>query len=315
MKRQVVVVGSLNMDLVTQAHRFPQKGETILGQKHSQIRGGKGANQAVSAARLGASVSMIGAVGKDPFGQELKQALEEEGINTEGIYVTEQEFTGVAQITLAEQDNSIIVVPGANYTCTPDWIEQHQLLIKQADILLLQLEIPLETVEKAIELAYQYQVPVVLNPAPAAQLREDTLKKVTFLTPNETELIELVKGKVDDQSQLNEMILELIKAGVKHVVLTKGKDGVEHQSADEHLQTQGSNSYPSYNVEVVDTTGAGDAFNAGFAVGISEGKSISKAIKFGSAVAALAVTKYGAQLSMPLREEVERLLQDKGESQ
>ncbi|WP_202080629.1 ribokinase [Caldalkalibacillus salinus] len=335
----IVVVGSINMDLVVESNHFPRKGETLLGQTFSQIKGGKGANQAVAAARLGASVSMIGAVGEDAFGETLYTALEEEGIHMHGVRKVKEQTTGIAQITLAEQDNTILVVPGANKSCTPEWLAQHRQTLLQADIILLQLEIPLETVEATIKLAHEYFIPIILNPAPAQNISPHLLKKVTYLTPNETELQTLSSDQYlqshgekemnenthtdDSQSDQPEIdtttqaayqekhrIERLLRHGVKYCIVTKGAKGVAFAYLDDGQMIL--RDCPSYKADVVDTTGAGDAFNAGFAVALAEDKPLDKAISFASAVAAEAVSQYGAQPGMPYRDQIDKHISENG---
>lgn len=304
MKPHIVVVGSLNMDLVTETERFPKQGETVLGDTFSQIRGGKGANQAVAAARLGAVVSVIGAIGDDSFGQQLRDGLIEDEIHTQGLKTVQEKSSGIAQITIADGDNSIIVVPGANAGCSPEWVEQNSSIIAQADMLMLQLEIPLASVQKALEIARKYRVPVILNPAPAQELSKDILEKVTYLTPNQSELAHLSSVPLEQEEDYIRAAEELWDSGVEHLIVTRGKEGSLYvKQGDTHFS-----SYPSYVVPVVDTTGAGDAFNAGLAVFIAEGHTIEEAVSFASVVAALAVTKYGAQPGMPTREEVEQFI-------
>ncbi|WP_209125203.1 ribokinase [Alkalihalobacillus sp. BA299] len=295
-KPRVTVVGSINMDLVTKADRFPKKGETILGYDYSQYPGGKGANQAVAAARLGADVSFIGCVGNDLFGEKLKQILVEEGINIEGLAVSEKAPTGVAQITVAEKENSIIVVPGANHDLKREWLEKHRAKLLSSDILLVQLEIPLDVAETVINIADENEIPVILNPAPAQRLDDKLLEKITYLTPNETEIRVI---NADDESNFDKQLDTLLERGVRTVILTRGEAGVIFTS-QEGLQFK-----DSLKVEAVDTTGAGDTFNGALAVGVAKGHSDCKAVEFAIKAAALSVTKFGAQSGMPRLEEIE----------
>jgi ribokinase len=292
------------MDVVTEVERLPEQGETILGEKVYFLPGGKGANQAVAAARLGAETTMIGAVGHDAFGQDLYRSLQESGVQMSAVQRLNDVKTGLANILLSEQDNRIIVVPGANHRLTPELIREEQNRIVQADVLLLQLEIPLQTVEEAIQIAAD-QTLVILNPAPAQDLPAALLQRIDYITPNETELAHLTGLSIANDHQLREAMLHLQSKGPKHVMTTLGKQGVAYLDDQQQLQK-----VPSYSVEVVDTTGAGDAFNGGLATALAEGKSLPDAIAFANGVSALAVTKLGAQTGMPTKEEVASFLAD-----
>lgn len=294
-KPKVTVVGSANIDLVTKTNRVPLLGETILGESFQQFPGGKGANQAVAAARLGADVSFIGCVGNDPFGHDLKRLLAKEQIDITGIDTNFEVSTGVAQITLSNQDNSIIVVPGANHMLSAEWIEKNKPLIVNADIVLLQLEIPLEIVAMVVTIAHESNIPVILNPAPAQKLSADLLSKITYLTPNGSE-IELLSPNSED---IISKTLYLQKLGVKNMIVTRGAEGVVYKSEDNPTTSK-----DSIKVEVVDSTGAGDSFNGALAVAIGAGKSIDEAIDFSIKVAAVSVTKLGAQSGMPYLKEL-----------
>lgn len=298
-KPRIVVIGSLNMDVVVEADRAPIAGETVLGNQVHFIPGGKGANQAVALARLGAHVSMIGAVGTDAFGQELLRALAHEGIETSGIKVLEHLATGVAAITLAEGDNRIIVVPGANAQCRPEDVDAHEDMIAKADVVLIQLEIPIETVERAVRIAKQQGKIVVLNPAPAQVLSEDLLQQVDYLTPNRSELA-LLSGVDAEGEQLEEGMNRLLNLGVKTCITTLGEEGAAYKHQSAFLCK-----VPGHRVQVVDTTGAGDAFNAGLTYAIASDKDIADAVAFASKVSAMAVTKFGAQAGMPSMEDIE----------
>lgn len=298
----IAVIGSLNMDIVIEANRAPKMGETIAGQQAHFIPGGKGANQAVATARLGACTCMIGAVGNDGFGQELLQALAKDQINTDSVKTVEGTATGIASILLAEQDNSIIVVAGANANCSPADIDQNIDKIQAADMVLLQLEIPLETVEYAARKAKELGKQVILNPAPARQLPDSLYQLLDVITPNETELA-LLTGKGNDEKLTDENLQVAMKQlqarGARQVVTTLGSQGAAL------LDEQGSFARVSgYKVQVVDTTGAGDSFNAGLAYSLASGQTLTEAVAFASKVAALAVTKLGAQGGMPTMEQV-----------
>jgi ribokinase len=298
---RIVVIGSLNMDVVVEAERPPALGETVPGNQVHFIPGGKGANQAVASARLGAATKMIGAVGNDAFGQSLLAALRQEGIDVEAVKVVEDSHTGVASIVLAQGDNQIIVVAGANGKCLPADLKAWEKQIAEADLVLLQLEIPLETVLFAAKTAKQMGKTVVLNPAPARALPDELLRNVDVLIPNESELYLLADSAAGQE--LEAAMRSLLQKGVRTVVTTLGAKGAAYLSDGEPLGF-----VSSHKVDVVDTTGAGDSFNAGFSYALASGKSVAEAAAFATAVAALAVTKLGAQAGMPTRAEVEQFI-------
>jgi ribokinase len=306
MQKPIVVVGSINLDLVASTDRIPQVGETVIGRTFTTFFGGKGANQAVAVARLGYPVSMIGSVGNDAFGTQLRDGLAEAGVNTEHVEMVEGSSGTALIITGPNGENSIVVVPGANAHVTPKSLERAAPLLKQAGFILVQLEIPLETVEYLAEFAERYDIPFMLDPAPARELPASLLRRVSWLTPNETETRELLKANLDDNEQsANAAADQLLSRGVKNVVLKLGSRGC--------VVAQGSQSkerIPAFSVNAVDTTAAGDAFNAGFAVGLISGYSASESGVFASAVAALSVTRPGAQPSMPRSDEVEEFLRE-----
>ncbi|WP_027414915.1 ribokinase [Aneurinibacillus terranovensis] len=299
---KITVIGSINMDLVVKTDRVPKMGETVLGSQFLTTPGGKGANQAVACARLGADVTMVGCVGDDVFGRQLVENLRKENISTENVEPVTFLSTGIACITVQDGDNSIIVVPGANYAIDEEKIQQVEHLIKESNLLLLQLEIPLKSVELAVDIAHKYQVPVIVNPAPAAELPSSMLEKITVVTPNEYELETIAGQKFEQPDDFK----KAIQSYAGQLVMTKGKEGAYYTAAD-----GGIGYCPGYRVEAVDTTGAGDSFNAGLAVMLAEGKSLSEATKYAAAVGALSVTRLGAQSGMPTRHEVEQFLQER----
>lgn len=303
MPARIAVVGSLNMDLVVRVPRMPVPGETLIGHDFHVIPGGKGANQAVAAARLGAQVTMIGRVGDDDFGRAQQRNLAQEGIDVTHVSVDPEEATGIALITLdAAGQNSIILAPGANMRLTVAHVEAAAQTIADAEILICQLESPLEVVTRAIELARAQGVRVILNPAPARPLDTALLHLVDYLIPNESETTLLTGIQVTDLSSAEKAAANLRERGVSTVILTLGEQGALLANA------RGMIHVPGYSVEVVDTTAAGDAFVGGFAVALAEGQLLQEAVRFANAAGALAVTRLGAQPSLPTRREIELFL-------
>ena len=292
---RVVVVGSINMDLVTLAPRFPAPGETILGERFLTVHGGKGANQAVAAARLGAEVTLVGAVGDDAFGEQLREGLARESVRLEHVTSIDNSSSGTASITVAEGDNHIVVVPGANARVTPAQIERAQSAFASADAILVQMEIPLESVEATLRLGQRVGKPVILNPAPAQPLPLEWLKLARYLTPNQHELAILLG---DDA---HEDFHSLMHRSPSPLVLTRGGDGAWFREEEGDPVHQSG-----FKVDVVDTTGAGDTFNAALAVFLHEGLAI--AVRKACAAAALSVTRLGAQGGMPTRGELDAFL-------
>jgi len=301
---KITVVGSINMDLVVRAPHIPAPGETVLGSGFGVFPGGKGANQAVATARQGAEVTFIGRVGGDAFGRELLDSLVAEGIQTQYIGVEDSTASGVALITLdAAGQNSIVVAPGANHVLSPEHIQAADASFAGADLLLLQLETPLETVVAAAEGAKTHGVKVVLNPAPAQPLPEALLKIVDVLIPNESEAALLTGLPVETLEGAETAARKLLKLGVRWVVVTLGARGALLVSGDRpaiHVL--------SYPVEVVDTTAAGDSFVGAFSVALAEGSPLEAAVRRGCAAGALAATRLGAQPSIPTKAEVDGLL-------
>ena len=304
--KKIVVVGSLNMDLVIEVDRIPKIGETIKGEEMSYLIGGKGSNQAVAACRLGNEVSMIGCVGKDTFGDKILKHLKEEGVNVDGIKRDEATFTGIATIFKTKSDNSIVVIPGANDFCNKDLIDKNIETIKSADILITQLEIPMETVEYALKVAKENGVKTILNPAPAREISKEILGNADFITPNETEF-EIISGKTfEDGNEFEEAMIAWQKENPStRLVVTRGKDGSSYVE-DNNIKTM-----KTIKVDVVDTTGAGDTFNGALAHGVSHNLLMDEAVKFAGTAASLSVTKFGAQTGMPKFEEVNNILNTK----
>lgn len=297
---KLVVVGSSNMDLVISLPRIPSIGETVLGGKSSMVFGGKGANQAVAAIRAGGDIAYIAKVGNDLFGENMKNHFQEEGFDTDLILTDTDEPTGIAQIFVSEKgENSIAVAPGANMQLRPEDIAPFNNLIKNAKVVLLQLETPLETVEHITAIAHQNNVKLILNPAPAQELSKDLLKKVWLITPNETEASLLTGIDVVDTASGIKAAERLLKMGVKNVIITLGENG-------SLLYTEkGSEHFKAYKAKSVDSTAAGDVFNGTLAVAITKEKTLGEAINFAAAAAAISVTREGAQPSIPIRAEID----------
>jgi ribokinase len=301
MKPKIVVIGSSNTDLVIQVPHFPAPGETVLGGEFMMARGGKGANQAVAAARLGADVTFISRLGQDSFGEMALAACQAEQINTDFILFDEQKASGVALIMVDQQgENEIAVASGANFALTPADVAAAESMIQSADCVLLQLEVPLSTVEAAVELANKHHVLVILNPAPARPLPTKLLHSIDILTPNETEAA--ILGQNINQTDAVQSVRQL---GVKTIIMTLGSKGALLIRDD--LQQEIS----TFPIEVVDSTAAGDAFNGALAVALGNGRSLQDAITFANAAGALATTKAGAQQSLPTLAEVEQILSTK----
>jgi len=290
---KVTVIGSSSMDLVVTSNIRPGAGETVLGESFKTVPGGKGANQAVAAARLGADVSMIGCVGEDHYGKAILENFKSNGVSVKNVKPVTESDSGTAHIILAEGDNSIVVVKGANDYITPDYVEKAKEKIKEADIVLIQQEIPEETVEYVAQLCQELKVPLLLNPAPARPLKAEVIEQVSYITPNEHEAELLFEGKEKE---------EVLKQYPNKLFITEGKQGVRYFNGEKEVVV------PSYQVETVDTTGAGDTFNAALAVALAEGMGFEKGIQFANRAASLSVTKFGAQGGMPTRKEVEESL-------
>ncbi|MGO0259120.1 ribokinase [Priestia aryabhattai] len=290
---KVTVIGSSSMDLVVTSNIRPGAGQTVLGESFKTVPGGKGANQAVAAARLGADVSMIGCVGEDHYGKAILENFKSNGVSVENVKPVTDSDSGTAHIILAEGDNSIVVVKGANDYITPDYVEKAKEKIKEADIVLIQQEIPEETVEYVAQLCQELKVPLLLNPAPARPLKAEVIEQVSYITPNEHEAELLFEGKEKE---------EVLKQYPNKLFITEGKQGVRYFNGEKEVLV------PSYQVETIDTTGAGDTFNAALAVALAEGMGFEKGIQFANRAASLSVTKFGAQGGMPTRKEVEESL-------
>ena len=293
--KKIGVVGSINMDMTVKAERIPLKGETLKGEDLQYIPGGKGANQAVAMARLGADVEMFGCVGDDAAGESLIKNLADMGVKTQHIRIVKGVPTGLAIITVGENDNTIIVVAGTNDCVDTDYINGIKDSLLECEIVLLQHEIPQDTVEYVAELCAANGVKVVLNPAPARPVSQEILEKVTYLTPNEHEAVILFG---EDRS-----FEELLKAYPEKLVITQGSRGV-----GTCLKSGEAILVPARKSKVVDTTGAGDTLNGAFTVAMAEGRNMEEALRFANTAAGLSTEKFGAQGGMPTYEEVIREL-------
>lgn len=297
----IVVIGSLNMDLVTQTEKVPIMGETLTGTAFRTVCGGKGGNQAFAAARLGGNVTMLGCVGSDGFGKELIHSLKEQGVDCSQIGIVEGVESGIASITVCQGDNSIIIIPGANEAVTVDYIKQRLDVIRTADFIVLQLEIPLETVEYIVNFASDVGIPVMLNPAPAKELPEKLFSKMTCLIVNETEC-EFYTGIVVDSVESAKIGLQkILEKGIAYGIVTIGSQGAVFNDGKEIYHE------PARKVQAVDSTAAGDTFSAAVVVSLLEGKSIKEAISFATKASSIVVTRVGAQSSIPSREEVDAI--------
>jgi ribokinase len=320
MTKPIVVVGSINMDLVARTKTIPRPGETVTGIGFETTPGGKGANQAVAAARLGYPVKMVGMVGEDVFGQALLDNLSDAGVD---VWAVDRVAgpSGVAPILVAENgENSIVVVPGANGKADREYVDKNAELIRGAGMVLLQLEIPMETNSRVLEICAEANVPVMLDPAPAASLPDDAWQRITWLTPNETEAGFYLGGAADAETAAR----KVLALGVHGVVLKRGTEGAYVGSqvpesgpfdklragsgAPNSSEDAGGIWVKPFKVEAVDTVGAGDCFNGAFAVALMEGRYPVDAAHFASAAAAISVTRRGAQASMPTRAEVDEFL-------
>lgn len=306
MSKKIVVVGSSNTDMILQMKRIPRPGETILGGRFSTAAGGKGANQAVAAARAGGDVSFIARVGNDMLGKQAVEGFCRDGIDTRYIATDPKEPSGVALIFVADSgENSIGVAPGANAALSVDDIHKYRDVILSANILLIQLEIPMETVQAAVKLAAEKQICVILNPAPAQPLSDDILQNVSVLTPNESETQLLTGIEVTDENTAERAAKLLAQKGVKTIIITMGANGAFVYSSDF------TGIVPSFPVKPVDTTAAGDVFNGALAVAFANRMNLTEAIRFANAAAAISVTQLGAQPSAPKLDKIMALLSKK----
>ena len=296
--KNICVIGSLNMDLVVNVDKMPKPGQTIIGSNFKEVPGGKGANQAVAMARLNGNVSMIGKVGEGGFGQTLINSLKNDKVDTTYIQ-TAKCSTGVALITVDKNaQNSIVVSPGANFEVKEEDIDNNIEAIKNSDIVVLQLETPLNTIKYALNKAKELNKYTILNPAPAVKLDDEIIKNVDLLTPNETEL-EIISGvSIENEEDIQKAAQIMIEKGVKELIVTLGSKGSLYINKEKSMFKK------AYKVEAVDTTAAGDSYTGALAVALSKDKNIEEAMDFASKVGALSVLKEGAQSSLPTLEDV-----------
>lgn len=300
MKRKILVIGSLNMDIVVEMARIPELGETVLGKGMSYIPGGKGANQACAAGKMGAPVKLLGCIGKDEFGGIQLQELQKSGVDVSQIKISHEKHTGTAVIYVdGKGNNNIVVVSGANEACSVDYLKQQDALLQDCDYVMFQMEIPFETVAYGIQRAKELGKTVILNPAPAPELLPNRiLDGLDYITPNETELMKLCGIHEMTEESLRRGAEMLLDKGVRNVLVTMGEEGVFF--ADK----KGMKKFPAFKVKAVDTTAAGDCFNGTFAAALASGYEKENAIRFAGFASSIAVTRKGAQNSIPELSEV-----------
>lgn len=300
---KITVIGSTNTDLVAKAVKLPIPGETVIGEQFIIAPGGKGANQAVAIARLGANVTFVTKLGMDDFGDQAIENFKKDNIDTSFIFRTGEAPSGVALIFVDQHgENMIVAVQGANAKLSINDVKKALPAIRSSNALVLQFEVPLDVVDYAVSIAHELQIPIILNPAPGRKVSVNMIRKVTYLTPNETEAEILTDVKVYDESSAKEAGTRLLEWGAKNVVVTMGKKGAMFVSPEQVELV------PAFEVNAVDATAAGDAFTGGLAYAVATGKRPIESVRFANAVAALAVTKMGAQPSMPFINEVQEFL-------
>lgn len=304
MSKNILVIGSLNTDISITMKKMPIIGETVLGDSLQYTNGGKGANQACSIGKLNGKVEMLGCIGNDTFGKKQEENLNKFNVNTKNLKTSETAPTGTAIIYVDEYGkNSIVVVAGANTDCNTDYLKTKEKSFHNSDYILLQLEIPMDAVEYSVKKGKELDKTIILNPAPAPEIIcDEILKNVDFFTPNESELQKLANlEKIESLEDIEKGAKFFLEKGVKNVIVTLGENGVllVNNNITQH--------FPANKVKAIDTTAAGDCFNGAFVLGLSEGKSIANSIIFANKASSIAVTRKGAQSSIPTREEVENL--------
>lgn len=304
---KLAVLGSINADHILNLTHFPRPGETVIGKQYQVAFGGKGANQAVAAGRSGADIAFIACVGEDDIGERIRQQLVNDRIDVRPVEAVAGDSTGVALIFVnGEGENTIGIHAGANAALTPERVAQHQQVIADAAALLMQLESPLESVLAAAKIAHQHQTQVILNPAPATELSDELLSLVDMITPNETEAQILTGVAVNSDEDAARAATVLHNKGIRTVLITLGSRGV-------WLSEQGQGQrIPGFRVEAVDTIAAGDTFNGALITALIEQRPMAEAVRFAHAAAAIAVTRRGAQPSVPWRDEIDSFLQQQG---
>ena len=301
MKKKVLIIGSLNMDLVTNTDIMPEMGETVYGTSFRTYPGGKGANQAVACGRLASDVSMLGCVGNDEFGASLTENLSKNNVNAENIRKIDNTTTGIATIVVYKNDNFIILEGGANKCVTPEYLDKLSDVIYESDYIILQNEVPLETNLKILT-DKKIKAKIIYNPAPAIKLDKKYYEYIDILIPNQHECGYMLNQKIKTIDDAKKAAKELCENGIKNVIITLGGNGAVFNDSDEYIHT------PCFPVKAVDTTAAGDSFCAGIVTALSNDMKIKEAVNFASAVAALTVTKNGAQTSLPFLSDVEEFL-------
>lgn len=304
--KKILVIGSLNMDMVIEMKRMPITGETVLGTQVSYVPGGKGANQAYTAAKLGGKVKMLGCIGNDDFGEMQRNNLTECGVDTGDLKRLKSQGTGMASIYVDEYgDNTIVVVPGANMECNVSYLKEYDHVLQECDYVILQMEIARDAIYYAIKRAKELGKTVILNPAPVPDaLPDEIFSRLDYITPNETELMKLCGKEGDSVRDYTEGARELLERGARNVLVTMGKKGALF------VNREREEVFPARKVLAVDTTAAGDCFNGAFAVALAEGRALDEAVTFANAASSIAVTRNGAQTSIPSREEAEEALRE-----
>lgn len=300
--KKIVVLGSLNMDMVLTTERLPLIGETIHGEHIHYMMGGKGANQAVAASRMGIQTSLIGCVGHDTFGEKVLKHLSEENLDVSSVKKEEGIFTGIATVFKVSGDNAIVVIPGANDCCDKRVVDEHIDVIKQADVLLTQLEIPMETVEYALRKAKEFGIQTILNPAPYKELPTELFEYVDYLTPNETEFESMNGKKIESSEDFEMEMLQWSNKSKVNLIVTRGSRG------SSYIEDGEVHTVPCIKVDVVDTTGAGDTFNGILAYAIAEKMKLREAVTMAGIGASLSITALGAQTGMPSIEKLKQYL-------
>ncbi|MGG1636130.1 ribokinase [Paenibacillus sp. NRS-1760] len=300
--KKIVVLGSLNMDMFMTTERLPMIGETICSDQLHYMVGGKGSNQAVAASRMGIYTSLLGCIGNDAFGEKIQKHLSKESLDISSLNIEKDISTGIATVFKTKNNNAIVVNPGANNYCDLQTVEQNIQIIKQADVLLTQLEIPIETVEYALQKAKEFGVTTILNPAPYKEIPTGLLQYIDYLTPNDTEFESMMNGELESSGDLETDMLEWSMRNNVKLIVTRGSQG------SSFVENGQMTTVPCSSVDVVDTTGAGDTFNGIFAYAIAEKKELRDAVRMAVIGATLSVTAFGAQRGMPSLKELEKYL-------